>query len=149
VNYPTEKGWYLDFDTIAGERTITDAIIRNNEIIFTTMIPSVGEACAAGGESLLMALDLEQGTAPGKVLFDLNGDGKFNDLDKVLVNGELQIITGLHLDTGITAKPTILDNPDGTSNAYLSGTQGNAKITLRSGSSVVSGKRKSWVQIFL
>lgn len=138
-----EKGWYLDFDTLSAERVITDAIIRDKEIIFTSMIPITSQACKAGGESFLVGLDLEQGTTPDDGLFDINGDGKFDEGDKV----SSSYVSGVNLGTGITAKPSILDNSDGSSEAYLNGTQGYGKVKMKG--QTIAGKRKSWVQIFL
>jgi type IV pilus assembly protein PilY1 len=138
-----EKGGYFDFSTIAAERVISESIVRNKEIVFTTIIPSEGKACDAGGEGVLMALDLEYGTAPKNTLFDINGDGDFNKTDDVNNNP----ISGIHVD-GIPAAPLILDNPSGESEAYINTTEKYQRVRMR-GASVDEGTRKSWVQIFL
>lgn len=150
VEWSSENGWYLDFNTLAGERVITDAIVRNKQIIFTTVIPGAESACSAGGDSLLMGLDLEQGARPGSVLFDINGDSKFDDNDKVALSADVSAtISGLNLNIGIVAKPTVLDLADHSSAAFLSGTNGNESIKLAPPETGATGSRTSWRQLFL
>ena len=46
-----KKGWYLDLPT-TGERQVSDSVLRNGRIIFTTLIPD-SQICSFGGTSFL------------------------------------------------------------------------------------------------
>jgi len=58
-----KRGWYLDLVNTEGgntnnfgERQVSDSLVRNGRIIFTTLIPSE-DPCSFGGEGWLMELD--------------------------------------------------------------------------------------------
>lgn len=85
----TRFGWYMDLvsppaaaPVRRGERAVSQPILRNGKIIFTTLIPS-GDACDAGGSSWLMEMDALTGGRPDTPVFDLNDDGTFTDSDSV------------------------------------------------------------------
>ena len=57
TNYPlttSNQGWYMDlnYPSAQGERVVSNAVIDNGRIIFTTLIPQ-GNACQFGGVSWL------------------------------------------------------------------------------------------------
>ena len=70
-------GWYLDFDTEAGERVTTQAVLRGSNIIFITQTPSV-DVCEGSSGSWLMELNARTGGLPFTQPLDNNGDGLFN-----------------------------------------------------------------------
>ncbi|WP_328188546.1 PilC/PilY family type IV pilus protein [Marinobacter sp. OP 3.4] len=83
------RGWFLDLINIEdgntdnqGERVIYEPVIRNDRIIFTTLIPSMDQ-CSAGGSGWLMELSAINGGRLEDSPFDTNGDDKFNDDDLV------------------------------------------------------------------
>ena len=68
VNYPTQKGWYMDLlepsaTTSIGERVVSAPLLRNGRIIFVTLIPIPPAQCTdicghgSGVTSWLMELD--------------------------------------------------------------------------------------------
>ncbi|MCW8917796.1 MAG: PilC/PilY family type IV pilus protein [Gammaproteobacteria bacterium] len=89
-------GWYMDLiDPAAaepGERVVSNPVLRNRRIIFTTLIPATG-ACSSGGSSWLMELDAWSGSRlqdpspydlSANPITDLNGDGTIDDTDVAL-----------------------------------------------------------------
>jgi len=70
-------GWYLDFDTEAGERVTTQAVLRGSNIIIITQTPSV-DICEGNGGSWLMELNARTGGSPLTQPLDNNGDGLIN-----------------------------------------------------------------------
>ncbi len=76
-------GWYLDFDTKAGERVIQTPQVRNRTIIFNTTIPAEDDPCGSAGSSFRMFVDLD-GTDPDRAVFDLNADRQVNNDDTII-----------------------------------------------------------------
>lgn len=81
------KGWYLDLLAPAqppavgaseGERVISDAQLFGDVLIVSSVIPTA-DACQADGRGYLNALDAFTGTSTGPSLFDLDGDGVYED----------------------------------------------------------------------
>ena len=94
---PEYLGWYLDLldplgdngPTPRGEVVAAEIKVRGERIIITSMIPSE-EPCDFGGEGWLTELNYLDGNPPAEVLFDLNDDGAFDDLDTLAVTVEDQ-----------------------------------------------------------
>jgi type IV pilus assembly protein PilY1 len=78
----THLGWYVDLP-VNGEKQVTDPVLREGRIIFTTLIPSI-DPCTPGGTGWLMELNTENG-GQLKDTFDLNGDGLFTSADRIMV----------------------------------------------------------------
>ncbi len=76
LNY---KGWYMDLPG-TGERQVTDPVLNNNRIIFTTLIPNTSP-CSFGGNGFLMELDPITGNQPSTAIFDTNNDKVINSSD--------------------------------------------------------------------
>ena len=69
-NAPGTRGWYMDFispvrPTFRGERVVSNPLLRNGRIIFTTLIPDP-DPCGFGGTSWLMELDALDRQAPDR-----------------------------------------------------------------------------------
>ncbi len=73
------QNWFLVLP-VQGERQVSTAVKRGNNIIFVSNIPS-SAVCDFGGISWLMELDTRDGSAPQFSVFDLTGDGKVNNFD--------------------------------------------------------------------
>lgn len=157
VHYPSKKGWYMDlglYDSATGttaavgERVVNQAILRDDRLIFTTLIPSA-DPCSFGGNSWLMEINAVTGERLGETPFDLNDDGLFTDADKVpdpLSGGTPLIsVSGLQkADLGIFDTPAILENST-QEVKVLGGSSGNIESVKESKSS--SGGRQSWLQL--
>lgn len=155
VDYPGGKlGWYMDLvDPISnqnrGERQVTDSILRNGRIIFTTLIPST-DPCDFGGTGWLMELNAETGGQPDFAVFDLNGDGLFNQSDYVDLDGDGVgdvPASGKQSGEGIIAKPGIIADPDDDKEYKLStGSTGNIERTVENAPPGYVG-RTSWREL--
>jgi type IV pilus assembly protein PilY1 len=149
VDYATKKGWYLDLRSPgasngAGERVVSQALLRDGRIIFSTLIPS-SDACAFGGKSWLMELDAVQGGRLTYSVFDVNGDGQINQNDFVtLPDGTKVPVGGKGLDE-IIKTPGIIGAGD-LEYKFTSGSSGTLTSTVEVGGGLDKG-RQSWRQL--
>lgn len=111
----TSSGWYLDLvSPVAGyqaEKQVTNPIVRDGKVIFTTLIPNT-DPCGAGGTSWLMELDMLSGSALDTAPFDINNDGQFTDADMVALTsgGGYRHISGIQWGTaGILQSPGVIE----------------------------------------
>jgi type IV pilus assembly protein PilY1 len=169
VNYPTQKGWYMDLlepsATISnGERVVSAPLLRNGRIIFVTLIPipplSTIDICGTGSgvTSWLMELDGVTGqrlpATAGGTPWDINGDGVINasDLITVTIDGQSVKVapSGKQSTVGGVKTPGVISNGQ-LEYKYTSGTQeAELEVTTENsgGSSASTGIRKSWRQLF-
>ncbi len=108
VNYSTtEKGWYIDFKNIAGERSVTSPLAFGSIVFFNTVIPasSSSNLCSVGGSGWLMAVDLLTGGAPTFEPIDVNNDGVFDLSDQ---SGG-QMVVGTE-SSGVPAESRFISN---------------------------------------
>lgn len=80
-------GWYLDLTAAGepvGERSVTDSVLSDGRIIFTSMTPS-SDPCVPAGNSALNELDASNGGRLDVSTFDVNGDGTFNQNDLICI----------------------------------------------------------------
>ena len=152
ADWATHKGWYMDlYNTQGGatsnygEKQVSNPIIRNQRIIFTTLTPS-SAVCSGGGFSWLMELNPENGGRLSETPFDVNKDGYFNS-DDYLTGGTVTAkapTSGTKLGDGIAGAPTII-KCKGIECKYLSQSSGALK-KLSENPGVASG-RVSWREI--
>lgn len=119
IDWSKHKGWYMDLVNVAtgknnGERVITEPVLRNGRIIFSTLIPASGP-CIFGGTGWLMILDAFDGSRLGQSPLDLNGDGRFTSAD--LVNG--YAVSGSQSTHGIPSAPALIQGEGGTTDLIL------------------------------
>lgn len=78
----TGRGWYMDLvspgDDYQGERVVTNPIVRDDRVIFSTLIPN-DDVCGSGGSSWVMILDLLTGKMLRQAQTDNDGDGLITD----------------------------------------------------------------------
>ena len=149
----SNRGWYMDFlspgPIFRGEMEVTDSVLRAGRIIFTTVIPNA-DPCGYGGDSWIMLLDALSGSRVDSS-FDLNGDGKYNNDDKVTVGGTAMAASGRQSDVGISTRPAVVTN--GASDFLIvTGTAQTADGQAASGSYGIdpgnaAEGRQSWRQI--
>lgn len=143
------RGWYIDLvspvNGFEGEMQVTDPVLRNGRIIFTTLIPNP-DVCQYGGRSWLMELDALSGGRLDVTPFDLNGDGQFNSDDYVtLPDGTRVPASGLQTEVGITPKPAVLAG-DNAEFKFMPGTSGGMQV-LRENPGAGDLGRQSWRQL--
>lgn len=159
VPYPTKEGWYMDLispvNGAEGERVVSNPLLRNGRIIFSTMTPNP-DPCDWGGSSWLMELDAVNGKRLDGSPFDVNNDGNIDLADLVHIydtNGDGIIdasddiaVSGIRKkNLGIIKTPSVVTCEDGTECKYLSGSSGQLDMVKES-SGAPTG-RQSWRQL--
>jgi type IV pilus assembly protein PilY1 len=147
---PGTRGWFMDLvspgDNFQGERVVSNPLLRNGRVIFTTVIPDQ-DPCGFGGRSWLMELDSVTGQRLAEAPFDLNRDGKFDEND--FVPGTPPVPpSGMNSgEVGITPEPGVLTDPvHGIEYKYTPGTSGNIQVVGENPGAGNVG-RQSWRQI--
>mgnify|MGYP003387320785 CR=1 FL=1 len=122
---PPHMGWYIDLVNTEGgntnnfgERQVSNMIIRNGRLIFTTLIPS-DNPCDFGGTGWLMEVNVNTGARLSYSPFDLNSDGTF-DISDFVNAGDLDgdghddyvAVSGKKSTVGIIPTPSITENLD-------------------------------------
>jgi type IV pilus assembly protein PilY1 len=121
-----DAGWYLDLDVYAGERIVSDIILRDGILIVIGFIPEQGR-CGSGGDSVFMELNAFTGGSIGAIQFDLHNDGVVdeNDLVEVEIDGKTVKVppSGKKL-AGHIQPPAIIKLNEKTEKKYLSSSGG-------------------------
>lgn len=144
----TKSGWFLNLPD-SGERVVSNPLLRNERIIFTTLIPNVA-ICGFGGTSWLMEVDAFTGGSLEESPFDLNDDGVFDDNDMVDYtdpsSGETKkvAVAGIPSSEGILPTPTVLAAGD-TEIKFNSGSRGGIQVTVENPGPNAAG-RIAWRQ---
>lgn len=164
IDWANQKGWFIDLispgaTSNLGERQVSNAIIRNGKVIFTTLLPS-DDPCLYGGSSWLMELDFISGSRLDYSPFDINDDGSFDSTDYICIanceldadgnpdpNRVLVPASGKKSDVGIIPTPSIASETGGQREfKYTSGSSGNIEVTLENPGPGFEG-RQSWRQL--
>lgn len=146
IDFSTHMGWKINLmpekilgvanSDNFGERQVSNAVLRDGRIIFTTLLPSQNP-CDFGGGSFIMQLDYRDGSKLGFPTFDLNGDGSFDSSDSDA--------SGRMTDIGIVPTPSILSDAS-QDFAVISGSSGDLDVVDLNVSVTASG-RQSWRQL--
>lgn len=148
------KGWYMDLafpaNSAAGERVTTRALLRQDRVIFTTMIPST-EPCSYGGTSWIMELDALTGARLAYSAFDINDDKAMNTQDfvEITVNGNVikVPVSAIKIESGMI-KPAAVIARGGVEYKIVSTTSGEiASIIEKRGARPGVIPRTSWCEI--
>jgi type IV pilus assembly protein PilY1 len=159
----THRGWYMDLlspvSVFRGEMQVSNSVLRNGRIVFTTLIPD-SDPCGNGGTSWLMEMDALSGQRLAEPPFDMNNDGLFTSDDATGIAGDGSTYnvspSGRQSTVGITQGPGILFDPGtgatgGKEYKYLSGSSESApgvnlqQIVENPGPN--STGRQSWRQV--
>ena len=142
-----KEGWYMDL-TDTGERVAYNAVLRNDRIVFPTLVPSP-TPCLAGGDSWLMELDALTGRRLTQSPFDVNGSGAIDSTDKVSFNSKSYATSGFKSGSGgISTTPTVIKDPTKPDQEYkyISTSTGEVRKVLESVSQGQAG-RITWREI--
>lgn len=151
------RGWYLNLfvqgaASNQGERQISRTLIRNRNVIFTTLLPSPSP-CEFGGASWLMEINMNNGGQPEYAPFNINNDGEFDQEDYINIgdidgdgNDDYVPPSGKKSDVGITASPAVFVAADKSKEIkVMSGSMGISTIEENLNSSPLG--RQNWKQI--
>lgn len=164
IDWASKKGWFIDLVSPGaannlGERQVSNSIIRNGKVIFTTLLPS-DDPCLDGGTSWLMELDFISGARLQYSPFDTNDDGNFDRADYICIaNCDLDAdgnpdpdrvdvpASGKKSEVGIIPTPSIASEAGGQREyKYTSGSSGQIEVTVENPGPGFEG-RQSWRQL--
>jgi type IV pilus assembly protein PilY1 len=117
VDWTTKRGWYMDLPTSL-ERVIGGAAVRDNRVIFTTLVPST-DPCLFGGTGWLMEVSAITGAKLPYSVFDTTGDKLVNTMDRD--------ISGVPVGVGMVKKPLVIEGSP-VAAKFLSGTTGEIQV---------------------
>lgn len=155
------KGWFIDLVNTEGgntdnegERVVYEPILRNDRVIFTTLIPNT-DPCAAGGSGWLMELSAISGSRLSDPPFDVNQDQSFNDDDLVEFEDEKVPPSGTRKgggdESGIPSPPAIVDDPacpnGKCSERKFMGTSNATVESIGESSAPASQGRQNWREV--
>ncbi|MDO9079624.1 MAG: hypothetical protein Q7U44_02400, partial [Desulfuromonadales bacterium] len=75
----------LGTDSSYSERVVNQPLVVAGVVFFTSFVPD-SDPCGGSGGSYLYAVDFKTGLAPVDPVFDVNGDGKTDHNDAVLID---------------------------------------------------------------
>ncbi len=121
----TDLGWRIEFSDIAGERVVTDPVVRDDLVFFNTTVPN-SSPCTGGGTGYLMSINWLDGNSPSEPAFDINGDNRVDSLDMVSDGSNMVTAGGRRFNGGLPTSPVIMGN-----RRYVSGSDtGSASGTF-------------------
>jgi len=137
INTATQYGFYLDLPD-SGERQVTDPLLLDGRIIFTTLIPSTTDPCLSSASGWLMELNAQTGgQIAQQPLLDTNQDGVINSSDSTA--------SGVLSTAGALSTPGIVDLGDGTARVSAGGTAGGQYQILETSAARLG--RISWYEL--
>jgi type IV pilus assembly protein PilY1 len=120
----TQLGWYLDLyntedgnTTLDGERVYTDAILRDESVLFITTVPS-SDPCIGGGYSWYMELVAGSGSRHDAPVIDVNGDNVVDEKDYLISDTEGATPSSGRSNFDFLAPPACLQLADGSEMCY-------------------------------
>ena len=137
IDWSSQRGWYLDLPT-SMERVIGTAAVRDNRVIFTTLIPSI-DLCEFGGSGWLMEVSATTGAQLPYAVFDTTADKGH------LVNDKDAIIAGVPINVGMVKRPLVIEGTP-TAAKFLSGSKGEIQLERNRTFGKPLG-RESWREI--
>ncbi|WP_207061725.1 pilus assembly protein [Motiliproteus sp. SC1-56] len=156
------SGWKLelksyedsDSSQVFQERVVSEAVVRNGRVIFSTLIPN---GKPYDGTGWMMEVDVFSGARLDDVPFDLNDDDQFNDKDRVKVkgsgeieaggSGNLMAVSGMKSTVGLISTPNVV-SASNKEYKHLSGSSGDIQTVVESTDGATFSKgRQSWQQL--
>lgn len=135
-----ERGWIIDLTQTAenlGERQVSNAILSNGRIIWTTLIPSE-DLCQGGGSGWVMEMDATNGGPLDSSPFDTDADNLINSDDLIDIDGDgvgEEAVTGTLFTAGIPTTPTFIDIQTDEESTIIPGQGASGNTTGSSGGS--------------
>ncbi|HBD18900.1 MAG TPA: hypothetical protein DC063_01540 [Arenimonas sp.] len=122
------RGWYVDLDEpTPGERVVSGARVNGRAAFISSVIPSEGNGCEAGGSGYLNAIDVFTGTSPegadgggsSSSFFDIDRSGSgsndtVTDGDTTLPVGSVDLGVGMPTESSQIDDLVLVCGSDGT-----------------------------------
>lgn len=143
----SKRGWYMELP-VTGERQVSDPVLRNARIVFTTTIPSTDE-CSFGGSSWLMDIDALTGKRLSYSPIDVNQNGIFDVGDLVDTNSDGigdTPISGIANDEIMSRAAFVSSQEEGMEYSFTTDTGGDINTSLVNPGPAGVG-RQSWRQL--
>jgi type IV pilus assembly protein PilY1 len=135
-----KSGWYIDFNTQAGERIITSSKIYNlfkPVLIASSIIPIVNDPCVPGGKGFINTIDPFTGARLGTGIIDVNNNSSFDD-DKY----DDIFISSIDVNVAMPSEPVLIND-----RLVVGGTSSEiASVKVKLGSNT-HGRRLSWREL--
>lgn len=99
---------------LGSERVIEEPLVTGGIVFFTTYIPDP-DVCSGSGKTWLYAVDYNTGCPPTDIVFDVNGDGLFDENDTIPNPDDPDnpyIVIAIPIEGGPGSKPVL--GPDDT-----------------------------------
>ena len=99
---------------LGSERVIEEPLVTGGVVFFTTYIPDP-DVCSGSGKTWLYAVDYNTGCAPTDIVFDVNGDGLFDENDTIPNPDDPDnpyVVIAIPIEGGPGSKPVL--GPDDT-----------------------------------
>ncbi|MCF6236724.1 MAG: hypothetical protein L3J70_10205 [Gammaproteobacteria bacterium] len=141
-----DKGWFMQLPE-PGERVIYRPLLMGDVIVFVTLIPS-GNLCNPEGTGWLMELDAADGGRLQESPFDINGDGLFDDNDRVTYDDVELPGSGRLIQGGApSGTPAILNDGKSDSDLKYQNTSSGTTEVIRENTFGQGTGRQAWRQI--
>ncbi|BES69985.1 type 4a pilus biogenesis protein PilY1 [Marinobacter nanhaiticus D15-8W] len=144
-------GWYMDLESPVkgreGERIVYQTQLIAGRLIVNTLIPKSSSPCDTfpGGATLIV--DPFSGANPGEGVLDSNGDGKIDNSDSGVIDGEVHHYNGQRYDVGLAGSVSALIGEGGE--VKLFGLRLNATgMGLGTSMGATGAQRLNWHEIF-
>ena len=138
------KGWYIDLQSpvggIEGERMVVPNQFQGRVLVGTTRIADASDICRPTGRGFVMAINPFTGARLDRTFFDFTRDSLFNDDDKLLVDGELVIVSGI----GFASSP---NNPIFIENVMQVSLDDGRTQTVETQGTGIDARRMSWREL--
>lgn len=141
-----KKGWYVDLPT-SGERQVTDPLLNDSNIVFSTLIPST-DPCASGGSGWIMELDAVTGNMITDPIFPTVSATTFSSSD---------VATAGVMTSAIPSTPRVINKQgvnygsSGTGSSFATEkkltSQSDGNINNLTEKSSITQKRIMWRQV--
>lgn len=145
VNWAGQRGWYLPFEDVPGERVVHEAVVRHARVLFPTAVTGISAAdpCTTQVGGWLMTLMLASGGMAPVATLDINGDRR--------VDGDDMPAAGLELVAGLPGGLSLVEQEDAERPAGCVGesylVQGSREVELFAGQSQCQLDRIMWRQL--
>ena len=151
INNTQRFGWFFDLDSASattGERVVTNAVVLNNTVFFTTYVPNT-TICGAGGTSWFMFVNAHDGGFPIKPVISINNDQLVNADDLVILEGDTaKAPSGLKIEGTLGSPSLDLGGlEDGDTGTALINTEAGIKNLATDLGDTSRGNRISWREL--